>query len=250
VPGGYYNTASGNYSFAAGRRAKANHTGTFVWADSTNADFASTGANQFLIRAAGGVGIGTNSPDARLDVQCSYGSVRCCGGSAGDILLAHFDGGGEGAAVTASMGSTPDAIAYLAGDIGQNAFAGYFDGDVYVIGMSSTTGTDVVVDANGKLWKKSSSKRYKENIRELEINPEKVLHLDPVRFSWKTTGEEDVGLVAEDVEQLLPDLVIYDREGRPDAVKYDRVTIYLLKVMKDQQERISALEKEIADMRR
>jgi len=61
VPGGYWNTAASTYSFAAGRRARANHTGTFVWADSTNADFASSTYNQFLIRASGGVGINTNS---------------------------------------------------------------------------------------------------------------------------------------------------------------------------------------------
>ena len=51
-----------NYAFAAGRRAKANHQGAFVWGDSTFADIASTANNQFLIRAAGGVGIGTNNP--------------------------------------------------------------------------------------------------------------------------------------------------------------------------------------------
>jgi len=68
VPGGRDNTAQGNYSFAAGRRAKAYHSGTFVWADDTDADFASTGAKQFLIRAAGGVGIGTTTPTEKLDV--------------------------------------------------------------------------------------------------------------------------------------------------------------------------------------
>ena len=68
VPGGQLNTAAGDYSFAAGRRAKANHDGAFVWADSTNADFASTAADQFLIRAAGGVGIGETNPSATLDV--------------------------------------------------------------------------------------------------------------------------------------------------------------------------------------
>ena len=69
VGGGAYNTALGSYSFAAGRRAKANHNGTYVWADSTDADFASTGNNQFLIRAEGGVGIGTNSPQNKMDVE-------------------------------------------------------------------------------------------------------------------------------------------------------------------------------------
>ena len=68
VPGGHTNSAAGQFSFAAGRRAKANHDGAFVWGDQTNADFTSTAADQFLIRAAGGVGIGTASPGQLLDV--------------------------------------------------------------------------------------------------------------------------------------------------------------------------------------
>ncbi len=44
-------------------------TGGFVWADSTDADFASTASNQFLIRASGGVGINANNPDAALTVN-------------------------------------------------------------------------------------------------------------------------------------------------------------------------------------
>ena len=55
IPGGTDNVAAGNFSLAAGRRAKANHAGTFVWADSTDADIASSTANQFTARAAGGV---------------------------------------------------------------------------------------------------------------------------------------------------------------------------------------------------
>ena len=55
------------HSFAAGNRAKALHTGSFVWADSTYADFASTAANQFLVRAAS-AGINTTSPQATLDI--------------------------------------------------------------------------------------------------------------------------------------------------------------------------------------
>jgi hypothetical protein len=54
IPGGHLNTAV-DYAFAAGHRAKAVHTGAFVWADSTDADFASTADNQFNIRAMGGV---------------------------------------------------------------------------------------------------------------------------------------------------------------------------------------------------
>jgi len=53
VPGGQNNTAGGEYSLAAGRRAKANHDGAFVWADSQFSDIASTADNQFIARASG-----------------------------------------------------------------------------------------------------------------------------------------------------------------------------------------------------
>jgi len=62
VPGGYWNYAYGSYSYAAGRRARANHTSAYVWADSQDVDFVSTANNQYLIRASGGVGINTNAP--------------------------------------------------------------------------------------------------------------------------------------------------------------------------------------------
>ncbi len=83
VGGGSDNCAGGDYSWAGGRNAKirpgsspndgtcvANSSdadgdeGTFVWADSINTGFASTGPNQFLIRAQGGMAINTNTPTA------------------------------------------------------------------------------------------------------------------------------------------------------------------------------------------
>jgi hypothetical protein len=77
IPGGYLNVAGANFTFAAGQRAKANHHGTFVWADSSGlSDFASTSENQFLIRASGNVGINTNSPGTALDVN---GTVTATG---------------------------------------------------------------------------------------------------------------------------------------------------------------------------
>ncbi|HAV61512.1 MAG TPA: hypothetical protein DCY13_04005 [Verrucomicrobiales bacterium] len=73
VPGGDGNVAAGDTSFAAGSSAKANHTGTFVWADATTGSFASTSTNQFLIRASGGVGIGTTDPQGALDIAVADG---------------------------------------------------------------------------------------------------------------------------------------------------------------------------------
>jgi hypothetical protein len=70
IPGGSGNVAAGANSFAAGQGARAMHDGSFVWADSITASpFGSTAANQFLIRASGGVGIGGVPQDALLDVE-------------------------------------------------------------------------------------------------------------------------------------------------------------------------------------
>jgi hypothetical protein len=74
IPGGAYNQATGNLSFAAGRRARSVHNNTFVCADEGDpdtwgTDFVSTGVNQSLIRAAGGVGIGIEAPTHQLTVK-------------------------------------------------------------------------------------------------------------------------------------------------------------------------------------
>lgn len=89
VPGGSLNIAAGSYSFAAGFAANAAHKGVFVWADSSVASyFSSTGANQFLIRATGGVGIGTNVPNGKLHIanaDWTGGPVRITGNSGSSI---------------------------------------------------------------------------------------------------------------------------------------------------------------------
>ena len=86
IPGGRQNSAT-NYALAAGRRAKALHQGAFVWSDSTDADFASAGSNQFLIRASGGVGIGTNNPQSALHVLGAVTADRFIA-TAGDMPAA------------------------------------------------------------------------------------------------------------------------------------------------------------------
>ncbi len=61
VPGGSDNIASGQYSFAAGRQAQALDDGSFVWADSTGGVFSSASADQFRVRANGGVHLQVNN---------------------------------------------------------------------------------------------------------------------------------------------------------------------------------------------
>ncbi|MEM7396007.1 MAG: hypothetical protein AAF492_27045, partial [Verrucomicrobiota bacterium] len=69
IPGGELNMATGSHSVAVGHQAHALHDGTFVWSDLSGPAFATTTNNQFLIRAANGVGIGTNrTEDGMLTV--------------------------------------------------------------------------------------------------------------------------------------------------------------------------------------
>jgi hypothetical protein len=76
IPGGFGNYANGSYSFAAGQRASALHQGTFVWADdSSTTPFASTGNNQFDVRAAGGVLFTSGSGAANNTVSWTPGSA-------------------------------------------------------------------------------------------------------------------------------------------------------------------------------
>jgi hypothetical protein len=69
VPGGLLNDATAARSFAAGTRAKANHQGAFVWADSQNADMASSAADQFIARAQGHFFL---QSDSTLDNQSGF----------------------------------------------------------------------------------------------------------------------------------------------------------------------------------
>ena len=79
IPGGSQNTAQGSFSFAAGRRAKANHDGTFVWGDSFNADKPSAAADTFNVYASGGATFYT-------DAAATTGVTLAAGGGSWSML--------------------------------------------------------------------------------------------------------------------------------------------------------------------
>lgn len=79
VPGGYNNLASGWYSFVAGRRAKADGQGSFVWGDASDCDVHAWGNNQFVVRATGGYWLfsavdGTGAPTAGVTLAAGSGT--------------------------------------------------------------------------------------------------------------------------------------------------------------------------------
>jgi len=151
VPGGSGNQANGDYSMAAGRGsfsegdyalalgrgAKANHTGAFVWADSLPADFASTTNNQFLIRASGGVGIGTDNPSAELHVAGPSPS----GSFDGQLHLAGTGdngnaGNGAGLRFSGHDGNIPRDWAYVRG-LKENSTVGSLNSQLSIATRSS-----------------------------------------------------------------------------------------------------------------
>ena len=212
-------------------------------------------ATNSLVIPDGNVGIGT-TPSYKLDVSGTIGT------SGGVLTLMSGLGGitldAQNNTITADrINPSLNGVYYLggAGDRWGNIYTLDLDVSGSIVnftGIQSTSGTitPVGVDGSGRLLKSSSSRRYKQNIEKLTINSDKVYQLEPVKYNWRTSGEVDIGLIAEDVAQAIPDLVIFDKDGNPDAVKYDRVAIYLLEIVKSQQERISALEKKIAELQK
>jgi hypothetical protein len=76
----------------------------------------------------------------------------------------------------------------------------------------------------------ASSRRYKKEIKPMDTASEAVLALKPVRFHYKSddTKTPQFGLIAEDVAEVTPDLVVRDEKGEIYTVRYDAVNAMLL----------------------
>lgn len=181
IPGGMKNAVTGPLGFAAGYRAKSQHRGSFVWADSTEADFVSTGVNQFLIRASGGVGINTNVPTNVLTLP----NVNSTDGR---------------------------AIAYA--------------------------------------WDTYSSRRWKTNITTIDDALSKVEQLRGVEFDSRSNGRHDIGLIAEEVGEVVPEVVKFEDNGvDAQSVDYSRLVALLIQGMKEQQQQIKDQQSQIETLR-
>jgi hypothetical protein len=88
----------------------------------------------------------------------------------------------------------------------------------------------------------TSSARYKDNIRDSVYGLDAVLALSAKQFEYKNNGRSDVGLIAEEVVSVIPELVGTDAEGRPDSVTYDRMVSVLVKAIQEQQAIIESLK--------
>jgi hypothetical protein len=133
-------------------------------------------------------------------------------------------GAGAGANVT-----TASHVICIGTD-GNNVDNSCYIGQIF--GATSSGGTAVFINSNGKLGTTTSSRRFKDDIKLMDQASEALFALKPVTFRYKKeidpTGISQFGLVAEEVEKVNPDLIVRDNKGKPYSVRYDQVNAMLL----------------------
>ena len=207
ISGGTGNCAGGAYSWAGGRRAKVRpeadpgnsscigltypvggDRGTFVWADSTNANFVSTGPDQFLVRANGGAMFNRNAPVSVNDDFVIGARTIDSGGDADvDLRLVSRNGRSASMYVVDTTGTLRFNLSNLTAGSDRLSVAGGAGGAATL--------------SNGGAWTNASSRTFKEGFA--AIDPAdvlaRVLALGISRWSYIGSGEgEHVGPMAED----------------------------------------------------
>jgi hypothetical protein len=115
-----------------------------------------------------------------------------------------------------------------------------------------------MIDQNGQLGTKSSSIRFKEDVHDMAAASDGLMRLRPVTYRYKQPYADgskpiDYGLIAEEVAEVYPDLVVKDADGQIQTVQYQKLTPMLLnevqkehKLLEQQAETIQQLKSQLA----
>jgi trimeric autotransporter adhesin len=108
----------------------------------------------------------------------------------------------------------------------------------------TVTGAAVLVSTSDQLGVAVSSRRFKDNIEDMGDYSRLLMALRPVTFTYKVGDDRSVqsGLIAEEVDQLMPQLVVKDKEGLPQTVKYQDLAVLLLNELQRLDRRVAELE--------
>jgi len=225
---GNYNTASGASALLSNTIGGANTAGG-AWALSSN----TTGS---YITATGYWALKSNTTGTNNIGIGASAAANVSGGNSNNIHIG-----------TAGASADSDTIR-----IGGNTALGdpatqaqFFASGIY---GATVTGNAVYVSSGGQLGVQSSSRRYKQDIRDMGDTTETVMGLRPVRFRYKTEGadgSEQYGLIAEEVEEVAPELVGRGLDGQIDSVHYEKVNAILLNQVQAQQRQIEAQKQQI-----
>ena len=128
-----------------------------------------------------------------------------------------------------------------------------------IMNQISSGGTPVYVNSWNKLGTLTSSRRFKEDIKPMKNASEVLFALRPVTFRYKkefdSHGIPQFGLIAEDVEKVNPDLVVRDKGGNVNTVRYEQINAMLLneflkehKAFIEEQDKVKKLEAGLASL--
>jgi hypothetical protein len=112
----------------------------------------------------------------------------------------------------------------------------------------------VIIDPDGQLGSIPSARRFKKDIEPMNKASEDLLKLKPVTFHFKNQDDKNdktpqFGLIAEDVEQINRDLVIYDKEGQLRSVRYDVVYMMVVNEFLKEHKKVEEQQASIADLK-
>ena len=93
-------------------------------------------------------------------------------------------------------------------------------------------------------YNSSSDKRLKKTIKQIDGALEKVNKLKGVSFEWKESGTQALGLIAQDVEKVIPELVTTDDNGFK-GIRYNNIIAVLVEAIKEQQDQIKVLQDQV-----
>jgi hypothetical protein len=134
-------------------------------------------------------------------------------------------------------------------------------GGIYGKTVASGTKVGVMIDSTGKLGTVVSSVRFKEAIKPMDKASEALFNLKPITFRYKRDLDPDgvtqFGLTAEQVEEVCPDLIVRDEEGKASTVRYEAVNAMLLneflkehRTVQEQHEAIQQLKTTVAQQQK
>jgi trimeric autotransporter adhesin len=123
----------------------------------------------------------------------------------------------------------------------------------YIAGISGVTasgGVAVYINANGQLGTLTSSRRFKNDITSMGKVSDQLMNLRPVTFRYNDVAEKgshvlQYGLIAEEVAKVYPNLVQYDKAGKPFTVYYHLLTPMLLNELQKEHHRSQAQQTEL-----
>ena len=122
-----------------------------------------------------------------------------------------------------------------------------------IFGRTSAGGVPVFINGSGKLGTTTSSRRFKEDIKPMNNASEALFALEPVTFRYKKDidphGIPQFGLIAEEVEKVDPDLIVRDKEGRINTVRYDQVNAMLLNEFLKEHKKVEAQQATIRQLK-